>query len=235
MPEILDKAYDAELSCSVGAARTYGATGSIEDLRAAILAKLKLSLLLSWTAETDARRGDVADAQEVWLDALDLARFAYDVTEGDSELTGMRAAAGTVSEEIAADFEELRRANPSITPDSADDEVENGARVVRTQAETAAVEAALDSWEARSRQKTFDGADVVETVDGSTTIEIRTNRDAWLKRTTDERRQTLNIIANIASSAVALGPLGYILKLVDSQGQTLFAGRMPQSLTSARV
>jgi hypothetical protein len=232
LPEMLDKAYDAELDCARSAAQTYAASPTVELFRAALLAKLKLALLMSWTAEADARSGDVETAHEIWLDALDVARFAYDATTGEDELTGMRAGAATVCEEIAADLEEVRRSSPAVTRDTANDEVEDAERVVRTQRETALVEAGLDEWERRSRHKTFDGADVIETVDGSTTLEIRTDRQAWSSRKPDERRATLKSIVEATQGAILPGPLGFVLKLVDAEGQTLVAVRMPRDLAS---
>ena len=226
MPEMLDKAYDAELDCSKAAATAYGASHAIEDLRGALLAKLKLAMLMSWTAETDARSGDAESAHELWLDAQDLALFAYDATTGNPELTGMRAGAATVSEAIASDLEQFRDGNRTLTGDTAENEVEDGARVVRTQALTTAIETALDGWERRSRMKSFGGVDVIETVDGSTTVQVQTDGPLWNSRSMEQRRATLKVVADAAALAVPVGPLGYILKLVSPDGVTLVVERV---------
>lgn len=226
MQEMLDRAYDAELDCSKAAAITYGTSYAIEDLRAALLAKLKLAMLMSWTAETDARSGEAESAHELWLDAQDLALFVYDATTGNPDLTGMRAGAATVSESIASDLEQFREANRFLTGDTAENEVEDGARVVRTQAITTVIETALDGWERRSRVKSFGGVDVIETVDGSTTIQIQTDGPLWNARSTEQRRATFKVVADASALAVPSSPLGYILKLVSPDGVTLVVERV---------
>jgi len=233
--EVLDKAYEAELECSKVAAQNYAASTTIEDLRGALLAKLRLALVLSWIAETDARNGDKESAHEMWLESLDLARFTFDATTGDPDLTGMRAGAANVTEEILADLQVLRDTYPALTTDQADAEVEDGDRVQRTQIATKMIETALDNWEGRkSRKRTFDGVDVVEAVDGSTAVEVRTDRDSWQARSVDDRRSTFTAVEAAVRGSVAPGPIGYVLKLVDKDGTTLIATRMPRDLAALR-
>jgi hypothetical protein len=228
---MLDKAYDAELDCTVGAAQSYGTSASTENLRAALFAKLRLALILSWTAQHEAQ-DDFESAHETLLEALDLSRFVFDATANDGELIGVHAAAQAVDEDIAAGVESLRLANPAFATDNADEAVDDADRVVRTQASTRAVEAFLDQWERRSRRKTFDGADVIEAVDGSTTVQVRTDRDAWLARSATARRETFGIVFQGIAGAITPGPLGYVLKFVDAQGETLIAVRVPRDLTN---
>lgn len=230
IPEVLDKAYDAELSCTIASAESYIASDPA-TLRAALFAKLRLALLLSWDAQYEAQE-DVASAHETLLEALDLSRFVFDATAAERDLTGVHSASQAVDEEIVASIESLRRANPELAADTADDPVEDADRVVRTQTATRLVEAFLDQWERRSRQKTFDGADVIEAVDGSTTVQIRTSRDLWLSRSSAARRETVEIVVRGIAGAVTPGPLGYVLKLVADDGGTLLALRIPGDLSA---
>jgi hypothetical protein len=227
----LERAYDAELDCTVEAAQSYSTGGSTENLRAAMFAKLRLALLLSWIAQNEAQ-DDFEGAHETLLEALDLSRFVFDATTNDGALIGVHAAARVVDEDITTSVESLRETHPAITSDNASEAVDDADRVVRTQASTRAVEAFLDQWERRSRLKTFDGADVIEAVDGSTTVQIYTDRGAWLARSATARRETFGTVLQGIAGAIQPGPLGYVLKFVDAHGETLIAIRVPRDLNA---